>query len=57
MKNSICNEGIVLQIALRYRVQCIKSAISLHVYSGEYVPSYSKLILLKSRGKFYKLFL
>lgn len=56
MKNSMCNEGIVLQIALRRcRAQWIKSAISFLVYSGEYVPSYSKLVLLKNRGKFYEL--
>lgn len=54
MKNSMCNEGIVLQIALRrYGAQWIKSAITFLVYSGEYVPSCSKLVLLKNRGKFY----
>lgn len=58
MKKSMCNEGTVLQIALRrYGAQWIKSAITFLVYRGEYVPSYSKLVLLKNRGKFYQLFL
>lgn len=36
MKNLICNDGIVLQIALKkYQAQWIKSAISFLVYSGE----------------------
>lgn len=38
MKNSLCNEGIVLQIALRrYRAQWIKSSIFFLVYSRENV--------------------
>jgi len=58
VENSMCNEDTVLQIALRrYRAQWIKSAISFPVYSGEYVPSYSKMVLLKCRGKFINFFL
>lgn len=53
MKNSLCNEGVVLQIALRrYRPQWIKSAIFFLVYSREYVPSYTKLVLLKNKRNF-----